>query len=428
MRPSLYLTALLALGCADDGPAPEAAPPAAPDAPADAKADGTGGGLLHTSMSTVEALDGDLSSVDPPVRQVFVGDPTSPQTYLRTMSCLGYYGPIGPYGPLGLLGPVGEADWNPSKYITGDVDWNVFHELLDENEGPLTADGPLGENGPLNTARWSKLGVTAGEREDAANTYSPDFVTQLAPGGVWSVLGPVGPLGALGPLGPLGPIGAHGYRSDGVGNYLPVEGECQDGGTICRTYDVEWTPGGEVRTYELFEMYPEKTAAAMTDNDTSFMAVGSIRRPKDGPDSYEFTSRSNQWVTVNVVPHYARFTYPEAMTILFQSAAIGFNVPAALTFYPFVYDHQANFDDFDLTVEILGANGEVVSKAVSNSGDRADWIQFRAQAGTRIRARVELYRAWWQIWRTVSPEYRLMVVGSTPYVNSLPILGDHHQQ
>src|SRR5262245_58544591 len=69
---------------------------------------------FSVSASSVEALEGDLASVEPPIEALFPGDALGPETYLKPMSCLGYYGPIGPWGPLALLGPVGDNVWNPS--------------------------------------------------------------------------------------------------------------------------------------------------------------------------------------------------------------------------------------------------------------------------------------------------------------------------
>lgn len=179
-RGSLVVAVLVA-GCADEE-APESAPAgeAAPtDGKGDGKADGASGRLVYSSATSVEALKEDLRSVQPPVRKVFVGDALNPAVYLRTMSCLGYFGPIGPYGPLGLLGPVGENIWNPSRYVSGGVDWHLFSNTLTESGGPLSADGPLGAQGPLNPATWTALGKPEGR----GRTYADDFIGQLAPGG-----------------------------------------------------------------------------------------------------------------------------------------------------------------------------------------------------------------------------------------------------
>lgn len=423
-RPLALLVALT--GCAaEQEPAPTAPPEEQAAAAEDSaevvkgKADGAAGSLVYASASGVEALKGDVSSLDPPLERIGV-DRFTPQMYLRPMSCLGYFGPVGPYGPLGLLGPVGEGIFNPSSWVTAS-DWHLFAHQLTENDGPLSAEGPLGDQGPLNVARWGRLGKDAAEATMADEAFANDFVVHLQPGGVFGVLGPVGPLGALGPLGPLGPIGAHGYATDLDGRY--VSGDCPD--NVCRSVDVKWTEDGEVRTWPLFEHYGEEAAADMPDNDTSFMVSGTV--DEGAPDAYVFGVDAAQWVTVTVVPEYARFTYPEAMTILGTSALIGYNAPYALPFYPFVYAHRSNFDDLDLTLTITGADGAALGQMVSNSADRVDWIQTLLPAGAQVKAHVEVYRSWWQPWRVVPVGYRLIVVGATQHVQSAPIFGGHVQ-
>lgn len=419
------LAVLFALaGCAAEQeptatPPPEEEAAAAEDQVAidKGKADGTAGSLVYASASGVEALDGDLSSLDPPLARIGI-DGFTPKMYLRPMSCLGYYGPVGPYGPLGLLGPIGESIFKPSTWIT-DTDWHIFAHQLGENDGPLSAAGPLGADGPLNVATWGDLGKDAAEATMADAAFSNDFVVHLQPGGVFGVLGPIGPLGALGPLGPLGPVGAHGYEADLDGRY--VSGDCPE--NVCRTVEVEWTDGGEVRAWPLFEHYSEDAAADMPDNDTSFMVSGTVA--EDEPDAFAFGVAADQWVTVTAVPEYARFTYPEAMSILGLAAFNGYNAPYGLPFYPFIYAHRSNFDDLDLTLQIVGADGADLGQMVSNSADRVDWIQARLPAGAQVKAHVEVYRSWWQPWRAVPVGYRLVVVGATPYVESAPIIGDH---
>lgn len=411
MRHLVYISATLALvGCAEapaDSPAEEVVPEkAAPTL--GGKADGfDGGGLPYSATSTVEALDGDLGSMDPAV-----GGRAG--LYLRPMSALGYYGPVGPYGPLGLLGPVGDGVWSPSRYVSGDLGWHVWSDLLDAADGPLGPDGPLGRKGPLNPDEW----VTLGGAEDAP-VYDDGFRTHLGPGGVFAVLGPAGPLGALGPLGPLGPVGAHGLETDADGRFVDTAGDVQ------RTVDVEWEAGGEVRTYGLFEHYPEDTAERMDDNDTSFMVSGEIRRAGGEADAFTFHSTEAQWLTVTVVPHYARLTYAQAMSVLFQAALVGYTTPAGLGAYPWIYNHRATFDDFDLELEVVGPDGSDLGTARSVSGDRVDWLHLRVPAGAKLQARVTLYYAWKAVWRSVAPQYRLLVVGSTKHLKTAPITGDH---
>lgn len=423
MRIHWGLAAVLLAGCGGEAPESDPVKPGAGvDQRADGKADGANGGLVYSSATTVEALKEDLSSVSPRVRRVFAGDALSPAVYLRVMSCLGYYGPIGPYGPLGLLGPVGENVWNPSRYVSGGIDWHLFSNTVTEDDGPLSAEGPLGEQGPLNPANWAALGQP--DPDDSKRVYANDFIAQLAPGGVWSALGPIGPLGALGPLGPLGPVGAHGFVADADGHYTVEEGTCPDGKDICRTVDVPWN-ASEVRTYGLFERYPAEVASAMTDNDTSFMAEGSIADPDEPAVGFAFTSAESQWVTVTLVPDYARFTLPEAMTILYGASLIGYRAPTVLAFYPWYYTHATNFDDFDLTLEVTDAQGKSLGTATSDSGERTDWIQLHVPAGAHLKASVSLYKAWYQVWRSVDPAYRLIVVGSGAALTVPAVTGKH---
>ncbi len=180
-----------------------------------------------------------------------------------------------------------------------------------------------------------------------------------------------------------------------------------------------------MRTYGLFEHYSEDLAAQLTGNDTSFMVSGEIRRAGDEADAFSFHSAEDQWLTVAVVPHYARLTYAQAMTVLFSSALIGYSTPAVLSFYPWIYNHRATFDDFDLDLTVVGPDGQDLGTASSVSGDRVDWVHLRVPAGAKLQARVSLYYAWKAFWRSVSPEYRLIVVGSTKHLQTAPITGDH---
>lgn len=415
LRASAVLVSLLAFGCGD-----ESVTPTSPGGGAgDGKADGLAGQRVHfTSQTAVEQLEGRLESVVPAVNAVHVGGATDPATYLKPMSCLGYLGPIGPYGPLGLMGPVGDGFWNPSRYISDSLDWSGFSATVTTANGPLSADGPLGAKGPLNPALW---GLDA----DEAGAISGGFVSHLAPGGVWSVLGPAGPLGPLGPLGALGPIGAHGYQADDDGQWLAGEDGCHHEGSVCRSVDVPWDEA-EVRSYPLFEHYGEGFAKAMPDNDTSFMVTGAI--DDDTTDAYAFTSATAQSVIVTVVPAYAELLPAQAMTLLYEAAALGFDMPRALPFYPWLYDHSATYDDFDLVLKIVDAEGTVLGSITSASAESVDWIQAQVPAGARLVAEVSLFRSWWAWWRSVDPGYRLIVVGGTPEVAApVEISGKHRQ-
>jgi hypothetical protein len=129
----------------------------------------------------------------------------------------------------------------------------------------------------------------------------------------------------------------------------------------------------------------------MTDNDTSFMTVGSI----DGAekDVFAFSSREAQYVTVVVVP-------------------------------------ENGLSDFDL--EIADASGRTIARStsdgrqvlsffgVANAGHYIDFAQLRVAAGEKLQAKVTA--------KTVNrafPTYRLIVTGSTKYVSPSDIEGPH---
>lgn len=288
----------------------------------------------------VESASEDLSA-----RKAFflsastVADNVEGSAFTESAGPLGELGPIGAWGPLGALGPVGDNTWNPSKWIP------AFQPV---KGGPLSEAGPLGPNGPLSKRALASLPDLGGESK------------QLGPGGYLTVLGPVGPLGALGPLGPLGPVGGHGYAHDRDGNY--VDGD----GNVVRSVEVPYEGG--TRTYDLVEKYTEQAAKAMNDNDTSFMAVGSIERSRSEVDAYSFTSKDAQLVTVALVP-------------------------------------ENQLSDFDL--EIVDARGKTILK----SDESVDFAQITVKAGEKLTAKVtaKSVNAWF-------PTYRLIVVGSTKYV------------
>src|SRR5262249_47425398 len=127
--------ALLCSSCSAAAPDPSAA------ASADGKADGvTSRRRFYVSASSVEALGGDLGSVQPAVVNF--------DSYLSPDSALGPAGPIGAWGPLGALGPVGDNTWNPSAWISAVSDWDSWRSSL-EGADPLGEQGPLGPSGPL---------------------------------------------------------------------------------------------------------------------------------------------------------------------------------------------------------------------------------------------------------------------------------------
>lgn len=232
---------------------------------------------------------------------------------------LGLAGPLGPYGPLGRLGPAIDTGWSPSRWMRAVGDWRHLSALLTELGGPLSEDGPLGPGGP---------------QGDAHDSFPSSFL----PGGGLSALGPDGPLGALGPLGPLGPMGAHGFARDAGGRYL-------EGGKVRRTVTVPYRRGR--RAYPLFEVYDAEVAAAMEDNDTSFMAVGSL--PRGGATSFPFRSRGGEQVQIALTPH-------------------------------------AQLDRFRL--EILDGAGNVIAR--SDEQSQVNRVELRVPPRTRLQARVSL--------------------------------------
>lgn len=233
---------------------------------------------------------------------------------------LGLAGPLGPYGPLGRLGPVVDTSWSPTRWMRAVGEWSQLSAVLTELGGPLSEDGPLGPGGPQGDAHG-------------------DFPSAFRPGGALSTLGPDGPLGALGPLGPLGPMGAHGFARDRSGQYV-------EGGRVRRAVTVPYKGGR--RSYRLFEVYDADFAAAMNDNDTSFMAVGRLRRG-GGAYSFPFRSGGHESVQVSLTPH-------------------------------------AQLDRFRL--EILDTAGNLV--ASSDQASQVNRVELRVPARTRLVARVSL--------------------------------------
>ena len=364
MRASLIT--FLAVACAD--PAIEAG------GAAGGKADDTGGARgFYVTASTVEALDRDLSSVTPPIETVF-GDPLAPEDYLRPMSCLGFYGPLGPWGPLGLLGPVGDDLWSPDLYVSGGVElpW------ADWARASIVVGGPLGPDGPL------------GDAYEAAGPFEA--------GAVFGVLGPVGPLGPMGPLGPLGPLGIAG---DGARRHRDADGNYLRDGEVVRRED----------GWALYESYRARYARALDDNDTSFLVRGHAA-PGEG-DAYAFTSGETQIVTVAVLPESALLFYPQAMSVLFAAAAIGFETPGVAPSWRSLSD--------ELDLELASADGSVT--ATSQSLAFVDWIQARVPAGTRLEARVTS-QSTWSSWSPIAGDYRLFVVGSGERVQGTTSRGD----
>ena len=322
--------------------------------------------LTYTSMKKVTGLSFNVSSITPAIDNAKIPYGTAAD-YLSNSSALGYYGPLGPYGPLATLGPIGDNSWNVSYWISGMGDWSDWSQDMADLDGPLSAAGPLGQNGPVAEAQYY------GQADPGATLFATnDFAVHTRGQGIWTPLGPIGPLGALGPLGPLGPVGAHGYAANSNGQYL-------NNGQVVRNITIPFDNNGTVRSYELVEKYTESFAKSMTNNDTSFMVMGTSSSYSD-EDVYTINSASNQLVTVVLVP-------------------------------------EKQLDDFDLT--ILDQNNNVV--AVSNTGTFIDWVQLKVPAGKKLKVKVKCYYSG----HYLSSTYRLNVTGSTANLNQVEIAGNH---
>jgi hypothetical protein len=356
------------------------------------------------SASSVEGLQGTVSTVRPEVTYTYPGDPNSPSDYLKPMGPTGFYGLIGPWGPLGVTGPAGRSVWHPARWLSGTAGWREFAEVLGWWDGPMSDMGPLGQAGPLSETAYCTTLPTLGH--PSGQTFSK----QLQAGGVWGVLGPAGPLGALGPLGPLGPVGAHGYRWDsgGSGGYL------DDHGAVVRAVEVPYGDG-TLRRYPLYEFYQDAQARAVADNDTSFMVETTSMVPGGSVD-YPFTSAESQWVTVLVTPMYLRYTLAEVAGCVLAAIPQGFDYPAGCGAGGDIAD--------DFTVEILDPAGRVI--ASSASAESVDWVQFKVPAGSRLTARVH--------YRERAPYlgyhdgFRLFVTGSTGYLPAGTDITGGHQR
>lgn len=273
---------------------------------------------------------------------------------------------LGDFGPLSAYGPL--SFLGP----LGKNLWNVseLFEKLPEwsafSHFLALKGGPLSDDGPL-----GPKGPLSDKAYYQTLPSINDFGKQLQLGGVWTVLGPLGPLGALGPLGPLGPIGAHGFKQTAKGYTKQNK--------IFRKVQVPFER--TKRTFELFEIYSESVAKKMSDNDTSFLVLAQIQGVE--VDSYSFTSASSQWVTVVVVP-------------------------------------EKQLDHF--SVALKNSKGELIAKAQSLLF--INWIQMEVKAGETFHAEVELL----QSRQIFTKDYRLIVVGSSPYFQSTDIHGPHQLQ
>ncbi len=333
------------------------------------ESDYTEGNLQYTSAYQI--VTGDSAAKDALIASVtpIINDDKIPYytawELLRPIACLGYWGPLGAYGPLGVLGPIGDNSWNLEHWMKELGDWS---DHRDDTTGPLSPLGPLGENGPVSYDQYHGLA------DPGLTLFSTnDFAVQLRALGLWTVVGPIGPLGALGPLGPLGPVGAHGYAQNSDGEYV-------HNGDVQRDITINYNAAGDQRTYELFEKYYEAFAEAKVDNDTSFMVIGESETYED-VDTYSFTSAHDQIVTVLLVP-------------------------------------EKELDDFDISLK--KADGTLIERS-DVKRTYMEWIQFKAKAGASFKVEVDCYDSA----HSGTSTYRLIVVGSTQYLNQTNIRGDH---
>ncbi len=396
---------------------------------------------------------------------------------------LGPYGPLGINGPVGFrysnpstsierVGAAIEAyaswlqaiaDWYDQLKGFGDLSWRVWiaqledtcdrlHEWRFESK-ILSADGPLSAKGPLDPAKWTGrafmdvLGMT-----DAPPN---DMIEQLGPGGMLAPLGPVGPLSVLGPLGPLGPttplITFQGYQADDDGQFVSGLNGCYHAASsteseshLCRTLLVPWTAQeapcttetANCRRYELYENYAEEFAKTTADNDTSFMVAGTTA--EGASDVYKFRSHDAQFLTVTVVPEEKPLWDATALQgLLIAAGYVPGNphftramkyMPEAMETYPGVwdlsYDHTTAFDDFDLVVDVLDAQGRVTKTAkseVHGHYNMPDWVQLKGPAGAKLRAQVKLAHRRHgiignpEVFTPAEARYRLFVTGATKH-------------
>ena len=125
----------------------------------------------------------------------------------------------------------------------------------------------------------------------------------------------------------------------------------------------------------------------MQDNDTSFMVMGEIESSEK--DNYIFTSGSDQFVTVLVVPEKSLDTFS------IQSSEI---------------------------LKTTEMEGIKASKSIASSASEnlINWITFKVKKGETFKAGVSLMSSG----HFLSKTYRLYVIGSTGFSNT-DISGPH---
>jgi len=242
------------------------------------------------------------------------------------------------YGPLGKLGPIGHKLWNPTAWrskATEIIDWEKIDMLFGLPNNPLSSAGPLSSD-----SYHSKLPLIN------------DFGKHLQALGIFGVLGPLGPLGALGPLGPLGPTGP--YQTMNLRGHHNVP--------------VKWTKS-KTRRFDLVEVIDE--SYIQEELDCSFMILGVISQ-NDEIDSYYFNCKSNQFVTIVLVP-------------------------------------ELSLDYFNMTLFSNGNSSEEI--ASSNSMKYINFIQLGLMSNNNGSFRIDVnLRETYQF--ILSHSYRLVVTGS----------------
>lgn len=294
---------------------------------------------------------------------------------------LTYYGPIGAYGPLSSYGPIGASAWEPSDWteVWEDVYGTFFSEFdfFADADGSLSIAGPLGPDGPYTTTAYC----------DTLPSIN-DFGKHLQAGGIWSVLGPAGPLGPIGPLGPLGPNGsaAQLYPPDSNGNFIDPKTA-----KIVSSINIVQNDGKTLyRTYPLYELYNASYALGRV-NDMSWLATsGSI----SGSDHQVWQTQSafDQTVSVVAIMNQASIYNLEHLSISITDKNTGLVI-------------TANQETSDLNPSIQYVNQ----------------VFFRATEGHNYSIAVSATEK--NNKETIS--YRIIVTGSTEYLNKTDISGDH---
>lgn len=226
--------------------------------------------------------------------------------YTRPAGCLGVNGPLGYAGPLGSTGklPTRYHGTTPAdstrKWSNG---WCNVPAGKDDKSCVYGSAGALGEAGPVTSHAYYYDMYHLGE----GKYWFQDYNINLDSSGIWGIQGPLGPTGALGALGPLGPLGISlqpGVTTASSGVYS-AEGV----GVVRATAALRFAKNSSLlRQYDLFEFYSRDFALKMgadssaPENDCSFAVDSYLKNPSRSGDTYRFSSKMSQWVSVNVVP------------------------------------------------------------------------------------------------------------------------------